>query len=166
MRSICKGSKGFNRVFLLQGPLLTRDLPIVVISLPKVSNPNFFYRPKLIFWIVMGCGEARFGQKGQEKPNIAKCWSQSLFLGTSRRPAHETPRQPAMRPRGNPHGPRGNPRWDLEATRTDLEATRTDVEAGHNDRKRAIPHPRKQRRISLHKLLLLRFLGCGIDRFL
>ena len=46
--------------------------------------------------------------------------------GTTRRPTHETSRQPAI----------------------------------------AIPHPRKQRRISLHKLLLPCFLGCGIARFL
>ena len=59
----------------------------------------------------------------------------------------------SLGPRGDPHmRPRGNPRSDLKATRTDREV-------GCNDRKRAIPHPRKQRRISLHKLLLLCFLG-------
>ena len=25
---------------------------------------TIFYRPNLIFWIVMGCGKARFGRKG------------------------------------------------------------------------------------------------------
>ena len=49
---------------------------------------------------------------------------------------------------------------------SDLEATRTDLEAGRNDRKRAIPHPRKQRRRSLWSNILLCFLGCGIARFL
>ena len=34
--------------------------------LPKKT----FYRPNLIFWIVMGCGRARFGQKGQKTPKI------------------------------------------------------------------------------------------------
>ena len=37
-------------------------------------------------------------------------------------------------------------------------ATRTELEVGRNDRKQAIPHPKEQRRISLHKLLLLCFL--------
>ena len=37
-----------------------------------------FYRPTLIFWIVMGCGKAL------------------LIGGASRQPAHETSRQPAM----------------------------------------------------------------------
>ena len=71
-----------------------------------------------------------------------------------------------MRPQGNPHEPRGNLRSDLEATRTDLEATCTDLVADRNDRKRAISHPRRQRRISLHKLLPLCFLWCGIACFL
>ena len=44
--------------------------------------------------------------------------------------------------------PQGNPRSNLEATHTDLEATHTDLEEGRNDRKRAIQHPRKQRRRS------------------
>ena len=52
---------------------------------------------------------------------------------------------PHMRPRGNPHGPQGNLRLDLEAT--------------CNDRKQAIPHPRKQRRRSLWSDILLCFLG-------
>ena len=55
-----------------------------------------------------------------------------------------------MRPRGNPQ--------------SDLKATRTDLEAGHNDGKRALPHPRKQRRRSLD--ILLCFLGCGRARLL
>ena len=28
------------------------------------------YRPSLIFWIVMGCGTAGFGRKGQKKTKI------------------------------------------------------------------------------------------------
>ena len=66
----------------------------------------------------------------------------------------------SLGPQGDPHmRPRGNLQLDLEATRTDLEA-------GCNDRKRAIPQPRKQRRISLHKFLHLCFLWCSIARFL
>ena len=33
----------------------------------KESHHKKFYRPNLIFWIVMGSGEASFGQKGQKK---------------------------------------------------------------------------------------------------
>ena len=46
-------------------------------NLPKIKEPGRptikgivpekkFVRPNLIFWIVMGCGEARFGLKGQK----------------------------------------------------------------------------------------------------
>ena len=52
---------------------------------------------------------------------------QSLFPWTSRRPTHETSRQPAMRPQESPHRPRGNPQSDLEATPTDLEASRDET---------------------------------------
>ena len=84
----------------------------------------------------MGCGKARFGREG--KKHLKLTILVSKFVP-----------------------------WDHKATRTwDLEATRTDLEAGLNDRKRALPHPRKQRRISLHKLLLLCFLGCGTACFL
>ena len=37
----------------------------------------------------MGCGKAHFGQKGQKNTQNLKFWSQSLFPGTSRQPAHE-----------------------------------------------------------------------------
>ena len=92
----------------------------------------------------MGCGKACFGRNGQKNTGNWKFWSQSLFPGTSS--------NPHMRSRGNP--------------RSDLKATCTDLEAGCNDRKRAIPHPRKQRRRSLWSDILLCFLGCGIARFL
>ena len=50
--------------------------PINLINLKKMKIgfkgilPQKFYRPDLIFWIVMGCGKARFGQKGQNTPKI------------------------------------------------------------------------------------------------
>ena len=59
-------------------------------------------------------------------------------------------RKPAIAPRGNPHGPRG---------------IRTDIKAGRNYRKQAIPHPKKQRRMSLWSDILLCILVCGIARF-
>ena len=36
----------------------------------KGSFQKKFYHPDIIFWIVMGCGEARFGRKGQKTPKI------------------------------------------------------------------------------------------------
>ena len=75
--------------------------------------------------------------------------SQLTFQGTAWESDGDL-EQPAMRPRGNPQ--------------SDLKATRTDLEAGHNDGKRALPHPRKQRRRSLD--ILLCFLGCGRARLL
>ena len=44
------------------------------------------YHQKLIFWIVMGCGEARFGRKGQKTPKIENFGLKVCSLG----------------PRGNP----------------------------------------------------------------
>ena len=32
----------------------------------KDPTTKKFYRPNLIFWIVMGCGKARFSKKGQK----------------------------------------------------------------------------------------------------
>ena len=47
----------------------------------------------------MGCGEARFGRKGQKTPKIENCGLKVCSLG---------PRGDLrMRPQGNPHGPRG-----------------------------------------------------------
>ena len=111
----------------------------------------------------MGCGKARFsreGQKNRPKLKILVSKFAPWDLEATRTwdleaTCNETSRQPAIGPRGDPQRPRGNPQWDLEANRTDLEATR-------NDRKQAILQPRKQTRISLHKLLLLCFLGYGI----
>ena len=85
-------------------------------SVKGILPQKVFYRPNLIFWIVMGCCKT---------PKIENFGLKICSLGT----------------RGNPHmRPWGNLRWDLEATCTDFEA-------GRNDRKGAIPHPRKQRRI-------------------
>ena len=50
----------------------------------------------------MGCGEARFGRKGQKTPKIDNFGLKVCFLGSQ----------------GDPHiRVRGNPRWELEATR-------------------------------------------------
>ena len=47
----------------------------------KVLLTNFFYRSYLIFWIVMGCGIAGFGQRGLKTPQTQKNWSLGVFLG-------------------------------------------------------------------------------------
>ena len=95
-----------------------------MVELKGILPQNSFYRPNLKFWIVMGCGKARFGRKGQKNTKIWKFWSQSLFPGTLRRPAHETLRHPMIGPRGNPH-------TDLEATRfeTSRQPARTSRQA-------------------------------------
>ena len=55
----------------------------------------------------MGCGKACFGRRGQIPPKIENFGLKVCSLGPQKRSAHETSRQPAMRPRGNPHRPRG-----------------------------------------------------------
>ena len=59
-----------------------------------------FYRPNLVFWIVMGCGIAGFGRRCQKNTKIGNC----LFPGTSRQAAI---------------GAQGAATWDLEASRND-----------------------------------------------
>ena len=54
---------------------------------------TIFYRSNLIFRVIMGCGKARFGQKGQKTSNIENFGLKVFSLG----------------PRGKPHGPRGRP---------------------------------------------------------
>ena len=61
----------------------------------EILPPKKFFRQNLIFWIVMGCGKAHFGCKGQKTPKIENFGLKVCSLG----------------PRGDPHiRPRGNPR--------------------------------------------------------
>ena len=60
-----------------------------------------FYRPNLIFWIVMGCGEARFGRKGQKTLKIENFGLKVCSLG-SRGDPHiraRDPREKTLRPK-------------------------------------------------------------------
>ena len=41
-----------------------------MVELKGILPQNSFYRPNLKFWIVMGCGKARFGQKRHLKLKI------------------------------------------------------------------------------------------------
>ena len=50
------------------GPFTT--LKFLFLLLKGILPQKNFYRPNLIFWIVMGCGRARFGRKGQKTPKI------------------------------------------------------------------------------------------------
>ena len=78
-------------------------IQICQLKLSDIHNTHStqeFDRPNLIFWIMMGCGKARFGWKGQKTPKIEHLRLKFCSLG----------------PRGDQHmRPRGNPRWDLEA---------------------------------------------------
>ena len=82
----------YHSQFLLKGILPQKD----------------FHHPNLIFWIVIGCSKALFGQKGQKRPKIENFGLKVCSLG----------------PQGDPPiRARGKPRQELEATRTELEAT-------------------------------------------
>ena len=53
-------------------PDIRRGIRIVVTKAEKGADPTTknFYDPNLIFWIFMGCGEARFGRKVKKTPKI------------------------------------------------------------------------------------------------
>ena len=55
------------------------------INLKGILHQNKFYRLNLIFWIVMGCGIARFGRMGLKTTETWKFWSQILSPGVLRR---------------------------------------------------------------------------------
>ena len=58
---------------------------IIVSSKTKIVkgilHQKIFYRLNLIFWIVMGCGIARFGRRGLKTTETWKFWSQGLRRG-------------------------------------------------------------------------------------
>ena len=75
------------------------------ISRPNLSNsrPNeiiegilpqkIFYQPNFIFWIVMGCGKARFSQKGQKPLEVENFVLWDLMCGAPGGPREQTLRQ-------------------------------------------------------------------------
>ena len=76
-------------------------------SIKGIVPQSISYRLiNLIFWIVMGCGIARFGWRGLKTTQTWKFWSQSFSPGTSRG-IERTSRDGAM-------GPRGAAPWDVE----------------------------------------------------
>ena len=49
-----------------------------------------FYCPNLIFWIVMGCGKARFGRKGQKPLEVENFVLWDLMCGSPGGPREKT----------------------------------------------------------------------------
>ena len=82
-----------------------------------ILHQKIFYCLNLIFWIVMGCGIARFGRRGLKATETWKFWSQILSLGVLRRGAPGILRHSAMGFGGAAQGFRGTARWGFEAQR-------------------------------------------------
>jgi len=82
-----------------------------------ILHQKIFYRLNLIFWIVMGCGIARFGRKGLKTTETWKFWSQILSPGVLRRGAPGVSRHGAMGFRGAAQGFRGAAPWGFEGRR-------------------------------------------------
>ena len=72
-----------------------------------ILHQKIFYRLNFIFWIVMGCGIARFGRRGLKTTEAWKFWSQNLSPGVLRRDAPGVSRHSAMGFRGAAQGFRG-----------------------------------------------------------
>ena len=64
----------------LQGLCLAPDGDCLFVYFLKELFTKFFsfalldLKSNLIFWIVMGCGEANFGQRGLKMPQTKKNW--------------------------------------------------------------------------------------------
>ena len=80
---------------------------ITELFIKGIVPQNIFYRPILIFWMVMVCGIACYIRRGLKTTYTWKFWSQSLSPGTSRGAAPWTSRGSAMEPQGVPHRPQG-----------------------------------------------------------
>ena len=80
-----------------------------------ILHQKIFYCLNLIFWIIMGCGIARFGRKGLKTTETWKFWSQILSPGVLRRGAPGVSRHSTMGFRGAAQGFRGTARWGFEA---------------------------------------------------
>ena len=98
-------SKQWNKiVFLLWSTVLNwkaQHLSLVTIfTFRGILHQKNFYRLNLIFWIVMGCGIARFGRRGLKTTETWKFWSQNLSPGVLRRGAPGVSRHSAMGFRG------------------------------------------------------------------
>ena len=84
-------------------------------SVKGILHQKIFYCLNLIFWIVMGCGIARFGRRGLKTTETWKFWSQNLSPGVLRRGAPGVSRHSTMGFRGAaPWGFKGQQQvgWD------------------------------------------------------
>ena len=84
MRSTLKASVSY---FIMSLP---------VTPLKGILHQKIFYRLNLIFWIVMGCGIARFSRRGLKTTETWKFWSQNLSPGVLRRGAPGVSRHSSM----------------------------------------------------------------------
>ena len=90
---------------------------MVILAFKGILHQKIFYRLNLIFWIVMGCGIARFGRRGLKTTETWKFWSQILSPGVLRRGAPGVSRHSAMGFGGAAQGFWGTARWGLEGRR-------------------------------------------------
>ena len=88
-----------------------------ILSVKGILHQKIFYCLNLIFWIIMGCGIARFGRKGLKTTETWKFWSQILSPGVLRRGAPGVSRHGAMGFRGAAQGFRGAAPWGFEGRR-------------------------------------------------
>ena len=79
-----------------------------------ILHQKIFYRPNLIFWIVMGCGIARFGRRGLKITKTWKFWSQNLSPGVSRRSRPGVSRHSTRGFEAQHQGFRGAATWGFE----------------------------------------------------
>ena len=83
-------------------------------TLKGILHQKNFYRPNLIFWIVMGCGIARFGRRGLKITKTWKFWSQNLSPGVSRRSRPGVSRHSTRGFEAQHQGFRGAATWGFE----------------------------------------------------
>ena len=82
--------------------------------LKGILHQKIFYRLNLIFWIVMGCGIARFGRRGLKITKTWKFWSQNLSPGVSRRSRPGVSRHSTRGFEAQHQGFRGAATWGFE----------------------------------------------------
>ena len=83
-------------------------------ALKGILHQKIFYRPKLIFWIVMRCGIAHFGRRGLKITKTWKFWSQNLSPGVSRRSRPGVSRHSTRGFEAQHQGFRGAATWGFE----------------------------------------------------
>ena len=87
---------------------------ILLFQFKGILHQKIFYRPNLIFWIVMGCGIARFGRRGLKITKTWKFWSQNLSPGVSRRSRPGVSRHSTRGFEAQHQGFRGAATWGFE----------------------------------------------------